>query len=338
MTEEIQRLNYCAHAIDHFRELIPNILPTMPGMRAGYKAVTELLSASVKYLLPNCAQLIEISEVRQVHIDSVRLPYPVVALEIPWILPDGEGGDKGALRAPKRIALCVHLDADIAALLPDTARYLDEEGGGVCVIPVYWVQEQNDWKIGVCGAFLPYSNDISAYVPDEADEQTRLVNEPLREAGLTHKKMRQFGVGPFLVLPELFEHHANKLGSEKEAVALALADVRDEILALIQTGCVVNCANITTPIISSAAKLNRKREQAGRTPFFEYRVLAVAPPRQHGDSRGGTHASPKTHLRTGHIRRLENKTVWVSSTIVNAGSERGVVAKDYAVRPLRRPT
>ncbi|KWZ39857.1 hypothetical protein WS72_18480 [Burkholderia savannae] len=83
-------------------------------------------------------------------------------------------------------------------------------------------------------------------------------------------------------------------------------------------------------------KLHRKRERAGRTPFFEYRVLAVETPRQSGDSRGSTHASPKTHLRTGHIRRLENKTVWISSTIANAGSERGVVAKDYAVRPLRR--
>lgn len=336
MSEEIQRLNYCAHAIDQFAELIPTIRRDMPGMRAGYEAVSQLLRVSVKYLLPNCAELIDVRELRQVHIDSMRLPHPVVALEAPWILLDGEGGDKSVQRSPKRIALCVELDADIADLLPDTAQFLDEESGGVCVIPVYWTEREN-WQIAAGGAFVPHSNEVSAYVPDDADERTRLVNEPLRDAGLSHKKMRQFQVAPFVVLPERYEFEVKQLGSLRAAHAQTLVNARDEILALIQTGCVVNCANIDAPLIEAPAKLNRKREQNGRTPFFDYRVLAVVPPRSNaGDGRGGHHASPKAHIRRGHIRRLEHKTVWVSDTLVNAGSERGVIVKDYAVRPLRR--
>ncbi|KND60406.1 hypothetical protein BVER_03852c [Candidatus Burkholderia verschuerenii] len=336
MSEEIQRLNYSAHALDQFAVLIPTIRRDMPGMRAGYEAVSQLLRVSVKYLLPNCAELIDVRELRQAHIDSMRLPHAVVALEAPWILRDGEGGDKTATRSPKRIALCVELDADVAELLPGAAHFLAEEGGGVCVIPVFWT-EAAGWQIAPGGAFVPHSNEVSAYVPEEADERTRLVNEPLREAGLSPKKMRQFQVAPFVVLPERYEYDVQQLGSLRAVHARTLAEARDEILALIQTGCVVNCANIDAPLLEAPAKLNRKREQAGRTPFFDYRVLALRPPRSGaGEGRGGQHASPKAHIRRGHIRRLEHKQVWVSDTLVNASSERGVVVKDYEVRPLRR--
>ncbi|HHV7525115.1 TPA: hypothetical protein ACUNF5_006666 [Burkholderia orbicola] len=93
---------------------------------------------------------------------------------------------------------------------------------------------------------------------------------------------------------------------------------------------------IEAPTLEAPAKLNKKREQNGKVPFFDYRVLAVRPSNAgDGRGRGGQHASPKAHIRRGHIRRLERKTVWVSDTLVNAGSARGVVVKDYAVRPLK---
>ncbi len=46
---------------------------------------------------------------------------------------------------------------------------------------------------------------------------------------------------------------------------------------------------------------------------------------------GGNHASPRMHLRRGHLRRLENKVIWVRPAMVNAGSNAGAVLKDYAV-------
>jgi hypothetical protein len=45
---------------------------------------------------------------------------------------------------------------------------------------------------------------------------------------------------------------------------------------------------------------------------------------------GGTHASPRVHLRRGHIRRLPGKNIWVNATIVG-NSDLGVVIKDYSV-------
>ena len=46
---------------------------------------------------------------------------------------------------------------------------------------------------------------------------------------------------------------------------------------------------------------------------------------------GGNHASPRMHLRRGHLRRLPNKVVWVKEAMVNAKSQIGVVDKDYCL-------
>nr|MCF1501516.1 hypothetical protein [Allorhizobium sp. Av2] len=44
---------------------------------------------------------------------------------------------------------------------------------------------------------------------------------------------------------------------------------------------------------------------------------------------GGSHASPRLHLRRGHLRRLPEKTVWVRAAMIGAASETGTVTKDY---------
>jgi hypothetical protein len=49
---------------------------------------------------------------------------------------------------------------------------------------------------------------------------------------------------------------------------------------------------------------------------------------------GGTHASPRIHLRRGHIRHLPRKNVWVNATVV--GRRTGVVMKDYSVKASKQ--
>lgn len=324
MSEEIQPLNYCAHALDQIRALIPKIPRDMPGTKAGYEAVGTLLTESVKYLLPNCAELIEIRELRQGHINSMRLPYPVVALEVPWVLPDEDRAQQGDLYAPKRIALCVHLNAYTATLLPGARELLGEVTGGVIVIPLSWTIRDGNWTIPMGGAFVPYSFEVQPFVPDE------------RPGSLSSPKTKHMPAKPVVLLLERYQDAVKRFGARAvEAVTLEMA--RESILALIQMGCVINCANIVTPVIAPSAKLNKKRESRGDTPFFEYRVLQVARHKGNGEGMGGTHASPRAHLRAGHIRRLDDKTIWVSSTVVNAGSPRGVVEKDYALSRSHTP-
>jgi len=97
---------------------------------------------------------------------------------------------------------------------------------------------------------------------------------------------------------------------------------------------VIGCSNVTFSDSQAPIALNKKRIKTGKTPLFEYKTLVIrAPPtRVIGQDSGGTHASPRVHLRRGHIRHLvSDKRVWVQACVV--GSKTGVVSKDYRVVP-----
>ena len=97
--------------------------------------------------------------------------------------------------------------------------------------------------------------------------------------------------------------------------------------------CALSCKNTKiedSPIQQSSVK-NSIRKSKGKLPFFTHKILTIDGV---GSSKktpnGGSHASPRVHLRRGHIRRLENKNVWVNSCVVGDKSK-GMVSKDYAV-------
>ena len=95
---------------------------------------------------------------------------------------------------------------------------------------------------------------------------------------------------------------------------------------------ILGCSNVDTADNPAPAALNRKRARTGKFPIFTHKTLViVADAKRHEKAnRGGTHTSPRVHLRRGHIRRLgESRRVWVQPCVV--GSKHGVVTKDYKV-------
>lgn len=128
------------------------------------------------------------------------------------------------------------------------------------------------------------------------------------------------------------------MSSRDKTNAQIFVDSNDEVLVLLQACSVLNCANITTASIDAAPALNKKRQASGKQPFFSYKVLQLSEDRKTScrAGAGGQHVSPRMHLRRGHLRRLEHKTVWVRPAMVNAATTHGVVAKDYAVTPRSR--
>jgi len=85
----VQPLNYGTHAIEQLSSDQQRTILTNPELGALYDTVLELLSESIKFSLPTCAGLIDMSELRQAHVDMARLPYPMVAFEAAWDLPQG---------------------------------------------------------------------------------------------------------------------------------------------------------------------------------------------------------------------------------------------------------
>jgi hypothetical protein len=153
------------------------------------------------------------------------------------------------------------------------------------------------------------------------------------DAGLLGPKAKCLQAEPFVLFPEVFESLAETHGSRDTVTAQILLDSCDELRTMIQACSVINCANITSVQLRASGALNRRRHAKGQQPIFDYKVLQLAGERraQSRSQLGGAHASPRMHLRRGHIRRLDSRPIWIRPTTVNAGSKLGLVLKDYAV-------
>lgn len=108
------------------------------------------------------------------------------------------------------------------------------------------------------------------------------------------------------------------------------SDYCDELGALLGFLNALQCSNVHVER-SPARKSGKKIKSA--LPFDDYHVLQVAlATKPSGQSAGGTHRSPREHLRRGHIRTLQSgKRIWVNAAVVGAGANAGKIFKDYAI-------
>lgn len=96
---------------------------------------------------------------------------------------------------------------------------------------------------------------------------------------------------------------------------------------------VFSCCNVAQVEHIPDKRRNANRIAKRKVPIFSYRTLHItsdAAPKK-GDAISATHASPRLHLRRGHIRRLQDdRRIWVRASLVGDKSK-GFAAKDYAV-------
>lgn len=334
--DQVQVLNYCAHAIEDLRELEVILRHQVPATAHVYRNLIGMLQDSVKFIMPNRCNLLDPSDMRQAHLDQTRLPYPCVAFEAPWSQENFQGmvGDYRQTPATKRIALCWDTSSGYEPL-PGLNNILSAfPEGGIFVLPIYWGPEYRQWTVALGGEFVPHENQVRGFNPEHAMPATRIAYAAKLEAGQATHKAMQFRAEPFYILPEFYEQALRAHGGDHDKVYGQIQlDSHDETQMLVQACSVLNCANITTAEVSTSKILNQKRKKKGKQPFFTYKVLEITDERK-GTGKpgaGGSHASPRMHLRRGHLRRLDSKTVWVRPAMVSAGSPAGVVAKDYAV-------
>lgn len=94
----------------------------------------------------------------------------------------------------------------------------------------------------------------------------------------------------------------------------------------------LNCTNIRRVEHKPDAKLQKARAKRGKQPLFSYWTLELDLSRpESSESLGGTHASPRLHLRRGHPRQYApGKWTWVQPCAVG-NKKAGMVHKDYKV-------
>jgi hypothetical protein len=95
----------------------------------------------------------------------------------------------------------------------------------------------------------------------------------------------------------------------------------------------MNCCNVQREEHVPEQKLQKARVKRGKAPLFSYWTLQLNGKSERGEDQGGTHASPRVHLRRGHPRQYTpGKWTWVQAHAVGNKSL-GVVHKDYSAGP-----
>jgi len=96
----------------------------------------------------------------------------------------------------------------------------------------------------------------------------------------------------------------------------------------------INFFHTTFDDIPPPERLNRKRLKRGEVPLFTYKVLTVGKKKRKSQHLGGTHASPRSHLRRGYYRTSQKGIRhWVQPCMVR-GETDGFVHKDYRVEAI----
>ena len=332
------RKNYCTHAAQFFLAMSAE-LSSIPGIsRAPEEFLWRALAGSVKFILPDNGILFEDTDYKPSMFELQRLPFPLCALEF--------SADE-ALYAPetglhfsgKRIALCFDphsIAPELQALYFEAAEIqsADELPERChCIISVYDAPEHGIWSPSMGAVCIDLERD--APVPagggfDFKSPGAERASALLRSA--SNSKPSQHGL-PVTYIP--FPERARMAGiSMQDAIQTVYLDTVDEIRAAWQFMAAANCSNVRETTLRAPAALNAKRAKKGKIPFFDYHILDLDPGtsgarKSHGEP--GSHASPRTHLRRGHIRRINpERSVWINATLVNKSLAAGGIAdKDY---------
>ena len=115
----------------------------------------------------------------------------------------------------------------------------------------------------------------------------------------------------------------------------AISNISMELSVVAHFAMLCGCDNITAKKVHTVdKKLAKRTAERNGTPHNDYWMLDVYMNEEYEGSEsgsGGSHSSPRFHVRRGHIRRYQTgKTTWVKQHTVGT-PELGVIKKDYRV-------
>lgn len=130
----------------------------------------------------------------------------------------------------------------------------------------------------------------------------------------------------------LFSNRTNDIMDDAEAEKYDHHS-RHSVRALLELLEALTCKNVSMDVVGKVnANVNARRVRDGKLPIYETRVLVIEAGRESTLKSliTGRHASPRQHLRRGHIRRLASGNIWVNACVVGS-AEKGVIDKRYIV-------
>lgn len=201
-------------------------------------------------------------------------------------------------------------------------NYLGMEAGRYCTkvpYPVVWVEFDNQWEDKEVSKFGVFLQERGKWL------RGSVFVESAGRAFLFHvwEIMENGDSLDFRMLPNY--------GEVAESGCKESMQENATLCAIFLSA--INCTNVRRVEHKPSRLKQQMRARHGKPPLFSYWTLELdlTRPESH-ESLGGTHASPRVHLRRGHARQYApGKWCWVQRCTVG-DKAKGMVHKDYAVR------
>lgn len=296
--------------------------------------VINLLRKSVKFVIPQVKELIDMASLqRAVEGNEVpRLPFPICAFESHY--KDLHLSEQFCVAYNKRISLCIEYDELPAGHLKSCIQKFAHEptDGGIVALSINALPKEETRKVAMgeeLWSVFPYAGLLLRRPASQINKEN--IKGVYFQLGVENEQ-GSFPLDAGMMLVPFCLQQAEDylkgvaLKSAKTAMDAAAGDLFDEVLTPLVVTAILNCGNAGVKNVEAPAKLNKKRASSGKEPIPGYSYISITAPPSKGKqgTQGGSHASPRSHLRRGHIRRYETgKHIWIQATIVNAGKNAG---------------
>lgn len=233
---------------------------------------------------------------------ALRLPFPLVTIE--YIGRDPAG------RALRRLGLCSEF------LDPSGARYIRV---------VAFVRDEGRW--GIVPVAIEFSSDGWENLSADGIPFSEFAADP----DLAPPAPPRYAFRPVPLMAESAQQVTADRRALVEQIAAATA-VAESLLSMLSA---LACSNVIAEVQENVdPNVNARRVRTGKLPLWETKILTIVCPHP-AIARTGTasdRASPRQHLRRGHVRHLQDgRRIWINAVLVG-DPKNGRIRKFYDVR------
>lgn len=265
-----------------------------------FKQAAYEIERSIHFCMPDGGKILN-DNLKGISGSKIKLPYESVTIEC--CIPNSKYiKDNTAYSTKKRIILAQEL----------TVRGKDYEEYGTFFSSIYFDEGELNWILFPVSFFIP--------------QDVGLVEQSCKYGNLQGEAI--------ITMRTLYDHMFKPDKENTHICKKAINVICHDVLWSLELIEALSCSNVShEPIETIDPRKNAKRIKAGKLPIYETRILTIKAGKvsSSGKNYGGTHSSPRQHLRRGHIRRLEDKKIWVNACVVGK-PENGVIDKNYHVK------
>ncbi len=287
-------------------------------LRTIRRMLTEL-TESVHFVMPDSGNLLN-DKLKGIENMQIRLPYPKISVEY-YVQEDSLSLKKNHLgKAPKRIIIASEIPTPSLAEYCAVPDVLKDSDHMISVSALYFSEELNSWiPCAVC-YLIPSRWDRGKDAPAPINYIADSIC---------------FGACTVKLFPDYIEEIEKiEKGNSVNYIKLIEDDLYGEVIVLLELIEALSCSNVKESIHQEASKKNAQRIKSHKKPIWETKFLTLVVNEKQDKRIKGymtSHASPRQHLRRGHIRRLPSKNIWVNSCVVG-NIDNGIVEKQYKIR------